>query len=149
MKVLGKSPTRRVKKLSPFHRYRNISRYSLLLQYSTRQEKEQETELKWIHLYLGGGGGILTYLSFLSLTTTMDDRWCIGEIISSSDGTIHMVVQDQKLGTNTMTVYQCTSGTDDTPLDGLELQLRYNQNSNWFSIGYSYNNYFWYCRSPW
>ena len=27
-----------------------------------------------------------------------------------------MVVQDQKIGTNTMTVYRCTSGTDDTPL---------------------------------
>ena len=27
-----------------------------------------------------------------------------------------MVVQNQSLGTNTMTVYRCTSGTDDTPL---------------------------------
>ena len=34
-----------------------------------------------------------------------------GEIISSNDGSpIHMVVQNQVIGTNTMTVYRCTSG---------------------------------------
>ena len=53
----------------------------------------------------------------LSAATTASDRWCIGEIISSNDGTaIHMVVQDQVLGGTTMQVYRCTSGTDDTPL---------------------------------
>ena len=53
----------------------------------------------------------------LSAVTTAADRWCIGEIISSSDGTpIHMVVQDQVLGVATMQVYRCTSGTDSTPL---------------------------------
>ena len=58
-------------------------------------------------------------LATLNLTavTTLTDRWCIGEIISSNDGTpIHMVVQDQTIGTATMTVYRCTSGTDSTPL---------------------------------
>ena len=53
----------------------------------------------------------------LSAVTTLSDRWCIGEIISSNDGSpIHMVVQNQVLGTDTMTVYRCTSGTDATPL---------------------------------
>ena len=53
----------------------------------------------------------------LSAVTTISDRWCIGEIISSNDGSpIHMVVQNQVLGTNTMSVYRCTSGTDITPL---------------------------------
>ena len=53
----------------------------------------------------------------LSAVTTATDRWCIGEIISSNDGTpIHMVVQDHVLGENTMQVYRCTSGTDSTPL---------------------------------
>ena len=53
----------------------------------------------------------------LSAVTTATDRWCIGEIISSNDGTpIHMVVQDQELGVATMQVYRCTSGTDSTPL---------------------------------
>ncbi len=58
-------------------------------------------------------------LATLNLTavTTLTDRWCIGEIISSNDGSpIHMVVQDQTIGTATMTVYRCTSGTDSTPL---------------------------------
>ena len=53
----------------------------------------------------------------LSAVTTLSDRWCIGEIISSNDGSpIHMVVQNQVIGTDTMTVYRCTSGTDATPL---------------------------------
>ena len=53
----------------------------------------------------------------LSAVTTASDRWCIGEIISSNDGTpIHMVVQDQVMGETTMKVYRCTSGTDSTPL---------------------------------
>ena len=53
----------------------------------------------------------------LSAVTTATDRWCIGEIISSNDGTpIHMVVEDHGLGETTMQVYRCTSGTDSTPL---------------------------------
>jgi len=53
----------------------------------------------------------------LSAVTTISDRWCIGEIISSNDSSpIHMVVQNQVLGTDTMSVYRCTSGTDITPL---------------------------------
>jgi hypothetical protein len=53
----------------------------------------------------------------LSAVTTASDRWCIGEIISSSDGTaIHMVVQDHVLGENTLQVYRCTSASNSTPL---------------------------------
>tara|TARA_B100000401_G_C52604563_1_gene623695 strand:- start:46 stop:789 length:744 start_codon:yes stop_codon:yes gene_type:complete len=50
----------------------------------------------------------------LSAVTTSSDRFCIGEIVTSDS--ISMVVQNQSLGTNTMTVYRCTSGTDSTPL---------------------------------
>ena len=50
----------------------------------------------------------------LSAVTTLSDRFCIGEIITSDS--ISMVVQNQVIGTNTMTVYRCTSGTDATPL---------------------------------
>ena len=50
----------------------------------------------------------------LSAATTLSDRFCIGEIITADS--ISMVVQNQVLGTNTMTVYRCTSGTDATPL---------------------------------
>ena len=50
----------------------------------------------------------------LSAVTTLSDRFCIGEIITSDS--INMVVQNQVIGTNTMTVYRCTSGTDATPL---------------------------------
>jgi len=50
----------------------------------------------------------------LSAATTLSDRFCIGEIITSDS--ISMVVQNQVLGGTTMTVYRCTSGTDATPL---------------------------------
>ena len=50
----------------------------------------------------------------LSAVTTLSDRFCIGEIITSDS--ISMVVQNQVIGTNTMTDYRCTSGTDATPL---------------------------------
>ncbi len=53
----------------------------------------------------------------LSAVTTASDRWCIGEIISSSDSApIHMVVQDHVLGENTLQVYRCTSASNSTPL---------------------------------
>ena len=53
----------------------------------------------------------------LSAVTTASDRWCIGEIISSSDGTpIHMVVQDHVLGSSTLQVYRCTSASNPAPL---------------------------------
>jgi len=50
----------------------------------------------------------------LSAATTLSDRFCIGEIITSDS--ISMVVQNQVIGGTTMTVYRCTSGTDATPL---------------------------------
>ena len=53
----------------------------------------------------------------LSAVTTLTDRWCIGEIISSSDSSaIHMVVQNQLIGTDKMSVYRCASASDSTPL---------------------------------
>ena len=50
----------------------------------------------------------------LSAASTISDRFCIGEIVTSDS--ISMVVQDHTLGGTTMQVYRCTSGTDDTPL---------------------------------
>lgn len=53
----------------------------------------------------------------LSAVTTAADRWCIGEIISSSDSSpIHMVVQDHVLGSSTLQVYRCTSASNPAPL---------------------------------
>ena len=50
----------------------------------------------------------------LSAATSASDTFVIGEIVTADS--ISMVVQNHITGGTTMTVYRCTSGTDDTPL---------------------------------
>ena len=50
----------------------------------------------------------------LSAATSGTDTFVIGEIVTADS--INMVVQNHITGGTTMTVYRCTSGTDETPL---------------------------------
>ena len=63
----------------------------------------------------------LSALKYATTTLTLayvpTTNFCIGEILTTNDGTpVFMVVQDYTAGAATVDVYRCTSGTDNTAL---------------------------------
>ena len=53
----------------------------------------------------------------LTLAAAPSTNFCIGETLTTNDGTpIFMVVQDYDAAATTVSVYRCTSATDPTPL---------------------------------